>query len=315
MIVAFGLPSGPIDVVEHLGVGRSDDGGSRDGVGIDRLTGDHGDGIPFGQLVEPVEGRAVGGAVARHPEGAVLPGQDGAGDVARPLAQLVAADPLDHDLVVELDLGDVEHRQGLAAAPPAWGTDLLGVALGGHRRGRPLALQLVAQVALAATGHGVGPDELVDEEVEDEASHPDERPARSAKQPPHHHLRTAGGQVEVVQPSYAVPGGNLSFEEFPPRQRDLPSSCPRWPGSHRSRAGEQLVDPGAQVVDGEAAADAAGAAAVPGHEPGLGQARHRPVRRHPAAQALPGRTRSGRSPRPRRGTWPPPSGRRRRRPR
>ena len=171
--------------------------------------------------------------MARHPEGAVLPGLDGARDVARALAQLVAADPLDHDLVVELDLGDVEHRQGLAARHRLR-DDLLGVALGGHRGGRPLPLQLVAQVALAATGHGVGPDELVDEEVEDEASHPDERPARSAKQPPHHHLRTAGGQVEVAShPTRFAAVTSRSRSSRPVTATwTWTSSCPRWPGSH-----------------------------------------------------------------------------------
>src|SRR4030095_1420349 len=86
--------------------------------------------------------------------------------------------------------------QGLPAGPPPR-LRLLGILLGRRGRGRPFALELVAQVTLAATGHGVGSHELVDEEVEDEAPHPDERPARSAQQPPHHHLRTAGGQVEV----------------------------------------------------------------------------------------------------------------------
>jgi hypothetical protein len=96
------------------------------------------------------------------------------------LAQLVAADALDDDLVVDLDLGDVQHGQRLPDRRPL-GHHLLGIGgLGCRRRGRPFPLQFVPQVGLAATGHGIGPDELVDEKVEDETSHPDEGPARSA---------------------------------------------------------------------------------------------------------------------------------------
>src|SRR5215213_8622187 len=67
----------------------------------------------------------------------------------------------------------------------------------------------------------------------------------------------------------------------------LRTSCRHRRGlTPRSGPREQLVDLAPQVLGGEAAGDPAGAAAVPGHEPGLGEGGHRPARRHPAAQAL-----------------------------
>src|SRR4030095_14955428 len=145
--------------------------------------------------------------------------------------------------------------QGLPAGPPPR-LRLLGILLGRRGRGRPFALELVAQVTLAATGHGVGSHELVDEEVEDEAPHPDERPARSAQQPPHHHLRTAGGQVEVgshptrfaaaTTPSgSAVPARPAREPSFPAGGRGTPlkirpAARRPWSAGRRPRAPRRL---------------------------------------------------------------------------
>ena len=75
------------------------------------LAGGDGDDVARGQLVEPVEGRAVGRAVAGDGGVARLSGQGGVGVVAGALPQVGPGDALD-DGLVHADAGDAEdgHR-------------------------------------------------------------------------------------------------------------------------------------------------------------------------------------------------------------
>src|SRR4026208_1285210 len=59
------------------------------------------------ELVELVEGRAVGRAMARYPDRAVNAGERRLGIVARPLSQRPAVGPLDDNLV-DADLRDAD---------------------------------------------------------------------------------------------------------------------------------------------------------------------------------------------------------------
>src|SRR5206468_9061800 len=146
------------------------------------------------------ERRAVGGAVPGDREGARLPGHHRAGHVAGALLQVVAADALDDDLL-HLDLGDLDQGDALADGDGLAGA--AGAPGGGDARlGAPALLQLPAKRVLLVVRGGVRPNELVEQEEEDEATEPDQRPARAAQEPPHRHLL-----LPTIAISYAAASG------------------------------------------------------------------------------------------------------------
>ena len=96
-------------------------------------------GSPDRELVEPVERRAVGGAVAGDRGVAELTGQRGLRVVAGTLAQVRDPDALDHG-PVDPDLGDPDDADGVAdraagAAGASWWSSGVASGLPGLRPG------------------------------------------------------------------------------------------------------------------------------------------------------------------------------------